>query len=670
MGLDGRQGDAHAPTPSARPAAAGAPWRPAPSPPPRSPRWWSPHRPRPAAVPAPPAGFSLVLRRRLQRRRRHPDQRGQLALRPRHQLPRRRAELGHRRGRDDDQQHSANVSLDGAGHLAITPLPGRGRQLDLGPDRDPSHRLPAAGRRQAADRGVAPAAATSPAPRPPATGRRSGRWAPRPGRSARPTGRASARSTSWRTINGRSPVFATLHCGPCIPGTCNETTGLGSGERACPGCQTGFHTYGVEWDRSVNPETLRWYRDGAVYFTAQPQPGRPRVLGHRAPTTATSSSSTSRSAAASRPRSAAARPRRPGSGVPMLVDYVAVYSGRRRHHRRRHHDPADDHAAADTPPPGGVSAYAHDPGRVVQRRPERHPAGGDHRRRRRPGHRLHRQRRLGVVPERRLRQHAGAPVQRPGRLRCRRRGERAGRGAAGQPDRRAGRQLRGRQHRRLADLAHGPGEHQRGDRAHTVFLTFTSGQPADFVNVNWFTFAPLTQRGERARAGCDAPGPAAETAPGPGCHDATVRSTLDSRITPSDAAGGATMSPVRAVLRYGRINRVQIGDDDAHDSLLCALMEAPPAESGPDRIPAEDKVLSLGTLSASAGGSSAVSPAVVRAEHAAADRTCARRAWTPGSTAWCHGRRRARRAGPAAAGPAGPAALAAAVDRHDLLGGR
>ena len=23
---------------------------------------------------------------------------------------------------------------------------------------------------------------------------------------------------------------------------------------------------------------------------------------------------------------------------------------------------------------------------------------------------------------------------------------------------------------------------------HTVYLTFTSGQPADFVNVNWFTF--------------------------------------------------------------------------------------------------------------------------------------------------------------------------------------
>jgi hypothetical protein len=23
---------------------------------------------------------------------------------------------------------------------------------------------------------------------------------------------------------------------------------------------------------------------------------------------------------------------------------------------------------------------------------------------------------------------------------------------------------------------------------HTVYLTFASGQPADFVNVNWFTF--------------------------------------------------------------------------------------------------------------------------------------------------------------------------------------
>ena len=193
------------------------------------------------------------LRRRLQRRRRHPAQHGQLALRHRHRLPRRRGQLGHRRGRDDDQR-TANVSMDGAGHLRDHAAPGRGRQLDLGPDRDPAHRLPAAGRRQAAHRGVASSSRTSPAPRPPATGRRSGRSARRPGRSARPNWPSIGEIDIMEDVNGRSSVFGTLHCGPSIPGgPCNETTGLGSGEVACPGCQTGFHTYGMEWDRSVTP---------------------------------------------------------------------------------------------------------------------------------------------------------------------------------------------------------------------------------------------------------------------------------------------------------------------------------------------------------------------------------------------------------------------------------
>ena len=68
-------------------------------------------------------------------------------------------------------------------------------------------------------------------------------------------------------INGRSSVFGTLHCGVSPGGPCNENTGLGSGERACPGCQTGYHTYGVEIDRSVSPEQIRWYLDGSNYFT-------------------------------------------------------------------------------------------------------------------------------------------------------------------------------------------------------------------------------------------------------------------------------------------------------------------------------------------------------------------------------------------------------------------
>jgi beta-glucanase (GH16 family) len=68
-------------------------------------------------------------------------------------------------------------------------------------------------------------------------------------------------------INGRSSVFGTLHCGTNPGGPCNESTGLGSGERACTGCQTGYHTYAVQIDRSVSPEQIRWYLDGANYFT-------------------------------------------------------------------------------------------------------------------------------------------------------------------------------------------------------------------------------------------------------------------------------------------------------------------------------------------------------------------------------------------------------------------
>ncbi|MEU6850509.1 discoidin domain-containing protein [Actinacidiphila alni] len=82
--------------------------------------------------------------------------------------------------------------------------------------------------------------------------------------------------TTWPTsgevdiledINARSSVFGTLHCGTNPGGPCNESTGIGSGERACSGCQTGYHTYAVQIDRSVSPEQIRWYLDGNNYFT-------------------------------------------------------------------------------------------------------------------------------------------------------------------------------------------------------------------------------------------------------------------------------------------------------------------------------------------------------------------------------------------------------------------
>lgn len=71
-------------------------------------------------------------------------------------------------------------------------------------------------------------------------------------------------------INGRSSVFGTLHCGTTTPpNPCNEFSGIGSGEKPCPGCQTDFHVYRVEWDESVSPEEIRWYLDGNNYFTVR-----------------------------------------------------------------------------------------------------------------------------------------------------------------------------------------------------------------------------------------------------------------------------------------------------------------------------------------------------------------------------------------------------------------
>ena len=68
-------------------------------------------------------------------------------------------------------------------------------------------------------------------------------------------------------VDGRSSVFGTLHCGVSPGGPCNESAGVGSGERACAGCETGFHTYAVEIDRSSSPERIRWFLDGKNYFT-------------------------------------------------------------------------------------------------------------------------------------------------------------------------------------------------------------------------------------------------------------------------------------------------------------------------------------------------------------------------------------------------------------------
>ncbi|GAA4674413.1 endo-1,3-beta-glucanase [Phytohabitans rumicis] len=129
-------------------------------------------------------------------------------------------------------------------------------------------------------------------------------------------------------VNGINSVWGVLHCGVNPGGPCNETNGLGA-SRACPSstCQSAFHTYRFEWDAGVSPQQLRWYVDGQQYHTVtQSQVGEPHwanmtshagyflllnvamggafpngVAGGTTPTASTT------------------------SGVPMLVDYVAVY---------------------------------------------------------------------------------------------------------------------------------------------------------------------------------------------------------------------------------------------------------------------------------------------------------------------------------------------------------
>lgn len=121
-------------------------------------------------------------------------------------------------------------------------------------------------------------------------------------------------------VNGVNTVWGTLHCGTSPGGPCNETTGLG-GSTACPGstCQSAFHLYRVEWDRSGSVEQLRWYVDGVLY----------NVVNETDVDAATWANATGHGFFIILNVAMGGNwPGRPTgltqSGVPMIVDYVAV----------------------------------------------------------------------------------------------------------------------------------------------------------------------------------------------------------------------------------------------------------------------------------------------------------------------------------------------------------
>jgi beta-glucanase (GH16 family) len=375
---------------------------------------------------------------------------------------------------------TANVFLDGGGHLAIRPLRDASGQWTSGRLETQRTDLAApAGGKLRVEASIQQPNVSGAA----AAGYWPAFWML--GAAARPVG-----ATNWPSIgeidilediNGRSSEFATLHCGTNPGGECNETTGLGSGERACPGCQTGYHTYAMEQDRSVSPEQIRWYLDGAQFFSVNANQvsaatwnnathhgffiilnvamggGFPGAFGG-GPTAATQ------------------------SGVSMMVDYVAAYTS------GGGTPPTTTPPTTTTPPnPGDRDAYAtiqaesFNAQSGAQTESTTDTGGGQN---------------VGWLANGDWLQFNGVNF---GASAAHQFSARVASGAGGG--------ISGLVEVRLDNVNNAPigsfaiantGGWQSWRTVpanisavtgtHTVFLRFTSGQPADFVNVNWFTF--------------------------------------------------------------------------------------------------------------------------------------------------------------------------------------
>jgi len=68
-------------------------------------------------------------------------------------------------------------------------------------------------------------------------------------------------------VNGQDTVHAVLHCGVAPGGPCDEFNGIGDTTECGGGCHDGFHTYAFEWDESGSNGELRWYADGQLFHT-------------------------------------------------------------------------------------------------------------------------------------------------------------------------------------------------------------------------------------------------------------------------------------------------------------------------------------------------------------------------------------------------------------------
>ncbi|MER5638893.1 ricin-type beta-trefoil lectin domain protein [Kitasatospora sp. NPDC002227] len=152
---------------------------------------------------------------------------------------------------------TANVHLDGNGHLAITAL-GSGGSWTSGRIHTPSAPAgaPAGGKLQVTASIQQPNPASG-------AGYWPAFWMLGPGQWPE-----NGEIDIMEDVNARSQVAGTIHCGTYPGGVCNEGNGIGSGLRACAGCQGGYHTYSMILDRTnTSAESITWFLDGAAYFS-------------------------------------------------------------------------------------------------------------------------------------------------------------------------------------------------------------------------------------------------------------------------------------------------------------------------------------------------------------------------------------------------------------------
>ncbi|HEV8558191.1 MAG TPA: glycoside hydrolase family 16 protein [Actinophytocola sp.] len=284
-------------------------------------------------------------------------------------------------------------------------------------------------------------------------------------------------------VNGINAVWGTLHCGVAPGGPCNEFNGLGT-NRPCPGssCQSAFHAYRFEWDASVSPQQLRWYVDGTQYFSVS-QGQLPADTWNSMTSHAGYFILLNVAIGGSFPNGVAGTGTPTGAtvpGVPMIVDYVAVWT------RGGGGGPTTTTTTGGGGGGGGdaystLQAENFQQQSGIQVETTTDTGGGQN---------------IGWAANGDWARYNGINF---GGTPARQFSARVASGAAGG--------VSGLVEVRLDSLGSAPigsfaiantGGWQSWRTVpanisgvtgtHDVFLTFTSGQPADFVNVNWFTF--------------------------------------------------------------------------------------------------------------------------------------------------------------------------------------